>query len=180
MTSTRSVEDVVEAAYGWHLFGTECPKEEIVFFCQVIILYTVIVVSIYNLIADTATLRFGLLYWAARWIICYPIHHWKEKMAYEFYLVLSSNASMVTHPNNTLAQYITNLPRRVSLSGVRECGLTEIQYPHDLNNVRNARLTVEHDGNVETDAYFEDSYYDSPMALAKKLNGDKPGRVKFS
>ena len=42
MTSTRSVEDVVDAADGWHLFGTECPKEEIVFFCQVIILYTVI------------------------------------------------------------------------------------------------------------------------------------------
>ena len=46
MTSTRSVEDVVDAAEGWHLFGTECPKEEIVFFCQVIILYMVIVVSI--------------------------------------------------------------------------------------------------------------------------------------
>ena len=43
MTSTRSVEDVVDAADGWHLFGAECPKEEIVF------LYTVIVVSIYNL-----------------------------------------------------------------------------------------------------------------------------------
>ena len=49
MTSTHSVEDVVYAADGWHLFGTECPKEEIVLFCQVIILYTVIVVSIYNL-----------------------------------------------------------------------------------------------------------------------------------
>ena len=36
----RSVEDIVDAADGWHLFGTEC---------QVIILYTVIVVSIYNL-----------------------------------------------------------------------------------------------------------------------------------
>ena len=46
MTSTHSVEDVVDAADDWHLFGTECPKEEIVFFCQVIILYTVIVVSI--------------------------------------------------------------------------------------------------------------------------------------
>ena len=34
---------------GWHIFGRECPKEEIVFLCQVIILYTVIVVSIYNL-----------------------------------------------------------------------------------------------------------------------------------
>ena len=46
MTSTRSVEDVVDAADGWHLFGAECPKEEIVLFCQVIILYTVIVVNI--------------------------------------------------------------------------------------------------------------------------------------
>ena len=49
MASTCSVDDVVDAADGWHLFGTECPKEEIVFLCQVVILYTVIVVSIYNL-----------------------------------------------------------------------------------------------------------------------------------
>ena len=48
MTSTCSVEDVVDAADSWHLFGTECPKEEIVFLCQVVILYTEIVVSIYN------------------------------------------------------------------------------------------------------------------------------------
>ena len=87
---------------------------------------------------------------------------------------------MVTHPNNTLARYITNLPCRIILSGVWECGLTEIHYPHDWYNDRNARLTVEHDGNMETDEYFEDGYYDSPKALAKKLNGDKPGRVKFS
>ena len=33
----------------WHLFGTVCPKEEIVFLCQVIVLYTVILISIYNL-----------------------------------------------------------------------------------------------------------------------------------
>ena len=39
----------VAATDGWHIFGRECPKEEIVFLCQVIILYTVIVVSIYNL-----------------------------------------------------------------------------------------------------------------------------------
>ena len=49
MTSTCSVDDVEDAADGWHIFGTECPKEEIVFLCQIIILYTVIVVSIYNL-----------------------------------------------------------------------------------------------------------------------------------
>ena len=88
-------------------------------------------------------------------------------MASEFYLVLPSNSSMVTHPNNTLAQYITNLPRRISLSGVWECGLTEIHYPHDWYNVRNARLTVEHDGNVETDVCFEDGEYSKNPFNAK-------------
>ena len=96
-------------------------------------------------------------------------------MASDFYLVLPSNASMTTHPNNTLAQY------RISLSGGGEweCGLAEIHYPHDWYNVRNVRLMVEHDGETETDANFEAGYYDSPEALVKTLNGDKPGRVKF-
>ena len=63
MTSTRIVEDVVDATDGWLLFGTECPNEEIVFVCQVIILYTVIVVSIYNLTVghDDSTLWTALL-----------------------------------------------------------------------------------------------------------------------
>ena len=49
---------------GWHIFGSRgCPKEEIVFLCQVIILYTVIVVSIYNLTVahDDSTLWTALL-----------------------------------------------------------------------------------------------------------------------
>ena len=47
--ATFSVEDVVDTSDAWHIFGTECPKGEIVFLCQVVVLYTVIVVSIYNL-----------------------------------------------------------------------------------------------------------------------------------
>ena len=46
---TDEVDTVEKPIDGWHIFGTECPKEEIVFLCQVIILYTVIVVGIYNL-----------------------------------------------------------------------------------------------------------------------------------
>ena len=55
-------DDEVDAN-GWHIFGRECPKEEIVFLCQVIILYTVIVVSIYNLTVahDDSTLWTALL-----------------------------------------------------------------------------------------------------------------------
>ena len=102
-------------------------------------------------------------------------------MASEFYLILPSNASMVTHPNNTLAQYITNLPRRISLSGDWECGLTEIHYPHDWYNVRNARLMVEHAGKMETDTYYADGYYGSPKMLVRTLNdGVKGGSVKLS
>ena len=57
-----ATDDEVDAN-GWHIFGRECPKEEIVFLCQVIILYTVIVVSIYNLTVahDDSTLWTALL-----------------------------------------------------------------------------------------------------------------------
>lgn len=33
----------------WNVLGKKIPKGEIVFFCQVVILYTVILVSVYNL-----------------------------------------------------------------------------------------------------------------------------------
>ena len=86
---------------------------------------------------------------------------------------------MNIHPNNTLAQYITNLPRRIRLYGEWECGLTEIHYPHDWYNVRNARMVVEHEESVHN-VYLDDGYYDSPETLVEALNLDKPSRVKFS
>ena len=64
-----------------------------------------------------------------------------REMASEFHLVLPSNSSMTTHPSNTLACYITDLPRRIRLSGSEcECDLTEIHYPNDWYNVRNAQI----------------------------------------
>ena len=44
-TDAQSEEDITPC----HLFGTVCPKEEIVFLCQVLVLFTVILISIYNL-----------------------------------------------------------------------------------------------------------------------------------
>lgn len=38
-----------ERSQSWSMFGARVPRSEIVFFCQVIIIYTVIVTSIYNL-----------------------------------------------------------------------------------------------------------------------------------
>ena len=57
-TAAAAAEDSTDAQYAedssssdtpWHLFGTACPKEEIVFLCQVLVLFTVILISIYNL-----------------------------------------------------------------------------------------------------------------------------------
>ena len=98
----------------------------------------------------------------------------------DFYLVLPSNSSTSMYPNNTLAQYVTNLPRRVCLSGEWECGLTEIHYPHDWYNVRNARLTIAHGDSLDTDRHIDDGYYDSPNVLVRALNGEKGGRVMCS
>ena len=65
---------------------------------------------------------------------------------------------MDIHPNNTLAQYITNLPQRISLHGEWECGLTEIHYPHDWYNVRNARMVGKHEESVHN-VYLDDGCY---------------------
>ena len=63
VVAAEEEEDDEVDANGWHIFGRECPKEEIVFLCQVIILYTVIVVSIYNLTVahDDSTVWTALL-----------------------------------------------------------------------------------------------------------------------
>ena len=52
-TDAQNAEDTSSSGSSsstpWHLFGTVCPKEEIVFLCQVLVLFTVIIISIYNL-----------------------------------------------------------------------------------------------------------------------------------
>ena len=77
---------------GWHIFGRECPKEEIVFLCQVIILYTVIVVSIYNLTVahDDSTLWTALLSSSLGYLLPNPSLK-NNRMASDFYLLLPSN-----------------------------------------------------------------------------------------
>ena len=48
-TDAQNAEDSSSSSTPWHLFGTVCPKEEIVFLCQVLVLFAVILISIYNL-----------------------------------------------------------------------------------------------------------------------------------
>ena len=53
-----------------------------------------------------------------------------------FYLTLPSNSSLKNYPENTVAEYTTQLSRTIQLDGEWEVALAEIQYPRTWNNVR--------------------------------------------
>ena len=95
-------------------------------------------------------------------------------MATDFYLTLLSNASMKMYPDNTLAHYITDLPRRIDLTGEWECGLAEIQYQHTWYNIGmydtwfflNETIAM----GLTPSAKISAGYYKSPMTLMNHVN----------
>ena len=95
-------------------------------------------------------------------------------MATDFYLTLPSNASMKMYPNNTLAHYITDLPRLIELTGEWECGMAEIQYPHTWYNIGmydtwfflNETIAM----GLTPSARISAGYYKSPMTLMNHIN----------
>ena len=95
-------------------------------------------------------------------------------MATDFYLTLPSNASMKMYPDNTLAHYITDLPRLIDLTGEWECGLAEIQYPHTWYNIGmydtwfflNETVAM----GLTPSARISAGYYKSPLTLMNHVN----------
>ena len=112
----------------------------------------------------------------------------------DFYLTLPSNASMHTHPTNTLTHYITTLPKRILLRGQWECGLVEVQYPHSWYNIvdDDAGFAVtlpideEHPRSLHTKTVrIGTGYYKDPWSLILSINASLrrvvgEGRVKLS
>ena len=178
-------DDVVEAAAedstdapseedssSWHLFDTVCPKEKIVFLCQVLILYMVILINVYNLTTghDNCNLWTALMSSALGYLLPNPTLRRNGAT----YLTLPSNASMKVHPDNTLAHYITDLPQRISMSGKWECGLAKIHYPHTWYNVREGDtwfyLNECNPVGITPSTKIEAGYYHSPNVLLDHVN----------
>ena len=91
-------------------------------------------------------------------------------MATDFYLTLPSNASMKMYPDNTLAHYITDLPRRIDLTG----GLAEIQYPHTWYNVTEEDvwffLNEKNPTGLIQSMKLASGYYRGPVTLMNRVN----------
>ena len=95
-------------------------------------------------------------------------------MTTDFYMTLPSNASMKTHPDNTLTHYVTELPHCVDLVGEWECGLTEMQYSHTWYNVTEDDVWLfleEVDApDVNRRSRLSCGYYDNPLTLMYHVN----------
>ena len=81
---------------------------------------------------------------------------------------------MKMYPDNTLAHYITDLPRLIDMTGEWECGLAEIQYPHTWYNIGmydtwfflNETIAMD----LTPSARISAGYYKSPMSLMNHVN----------
>ena len=95
-------------------------------------------------------------------------------MATDFYVTLPSNASMKTHPDNTLTRYVTDLLQSFDLTSEWECGLAEIQYPHTWYNVTNDDVWLFlyeiDDPDVTRRSKLSCGYYDDPLTLMYHIN----------
>ena len=86
-------------------------------------------------------------------------------------VVLPSNASLQSFPNNSLASYTVKLPYPINLSskGSWEVALAEIQFQKSWFNVRNASITISL-GTTSTDISINEGYYETNESLIQHLN----------
>ena len=159
----------------WVTCGKKTPRSEVVFLCQVLILYTVIIVSIYNLTVEleNSTLWTALL----SSFLGYPLPSPTMKTKH-VYLTLPRNSSMNYFPNNTLTHYTTKLPKIMDLDGTWQIGLAEIHYPHSWYNVKNkeAWLKVHFYKESELQKHLvllPDGYYASAKRIIIAIEGKK-------
>jgi hypothetical protein len=92
-----------------------------------------------------------------------------------FYVILPSDSSASSYPNNTVARFVTKLPERIRLEGDYEIALAEIIYPHSWYNVDNTDgiywLAVSQKHNATfAKILFPSGYYESGSAVAAALN----------
>ena len=128
-----TVEDTGSTSKRWVLFGSSCPKAEIALFCQVVVLYIVIVVSIYNLTTTDANSNMwtALLSSCLGYLLPNPTlkHH-------VVWLLLDVTQQRIRR--HIPPQHVDPLYHdfATTLSGQWECGLVEVQYPVSCYYVR--------------------------------------------
>jgi hypothetical protein len=91
-----------------------------------------------------------------------------------FHVVLPSNGSSDSYPDNTPSKYTTKLSERIQLDGDYEVGLSELIYPHTWFNFNNEAgkfwFGIKIGGEDVRKFFFKSAYYQDGTALATDLN----------
>ena len=122
----------------WKFCKSKFPKEEIIYFCQVLMVYIVVITNIVNLcISDTNTCLWSSLVSGSVGYLYFRDHRSarKKKMT-SFHTILPSNRSMNTYPDNTLNHYVTALSNRIKLDGDWKVALSEILFQRTWYNMQ--------------------------------------------
>ena len=114
--------------------GDRVPKQEVVFICQLIATFCIVIVALINLSLDhsnTGQHWLGLV--SAIWygVRAYVV----VAIMSRFTVTLSSNSSMIYSPQNTASEFTTKLNEFIELDGNCEVGLIEASFPADVENV---------------------------------------------
>ena len=91
----------------------------------------------------------------------------------QFFLTLPSNSSFSYYPNNTIAEFTTQLPRTIQLEGEWEVALAEIQYPRTWNNVgerQNRVYVFPAAGKLPQAKSIPEGYYADIKTLIENIN----------
>ena len=182
--------------------GNPCPRQEVMFACQCLILFTSIAVSLYNFFITTPEVCSKEALWATLISgclgICCPrrVIKWSTKkkrstvksMTENFkrmgsvVMTFPSNASMNLYLLNKASDYRVQLPALLRLEGDWEVGLTGFHYSRTWFNVpRDETYTLRIISGIQDKpiciASLPLGHYSSPRKLIKALRDDECSRL---
>ena len=103
-----------------------------------------------------------------------------------FYLMLPSNASLSTFPDNKTTNYRVKLPQPIDLNGNWEVGLYSITYPRTWYNLQehDSAVKFSDDGLVFLSSFVDYGYYTSVQDLVGSINkallNDAKGNISMT
>ena len=150
----------------WKFCGSKFPKEELIYFCNVFIVYILVISSIVSLcIHDRNTcLWSSLMSGSVGYRLPNPSIKRKENDVVPHDPSIYS--SMNTFPDNKVNHYVTALSNRIELDGDWEVALSEILFQRNWYNIQEdeCMLSIITPGN-EIDMFLKAGFYSDGYQL---------------
>ena len=155
----------------WKFCGSKFPKEVVIYFCQVFIVYIVVISSIVYLCIRERNI--GLWSSLASGSVGYllPNPSITRKEMKSFHLILPSNSSRKTHPDKTLNHYVTAISNRIELDVDWEVALSEISFQRTWYNIQEyeCMLSIIMPDN-EIDMFLPEGFYSYGYQVVDRCN----------